>query len=120
MNHIGFFIGSFVGLFALTCFNIYTRRIVHQMYIFKSGDRVRVQFFNAFWRPKVKDYLISEFNTPVLSFAQFTKVEITSLGNAWLLEDRNIYAKDPEIPIIVKKVLRGQNIDFGMSQTLLR
>lgn len=79
-----------------------------QIYLHKNGKEVTVKFMSALWKPQIKTFGIAEFGDCSPSYANFTRAEIVSLGNIWLLKESNIYANDKQIQDILQRILDGQ------------
>lgn len=102
-----------MGIFCLTALNIYSRRFIQKMWIDKTGQKIKVKYYNAFWIPKTIEYPASEFAGAEPSFGHFTKTEIISFGNVWLLKDASIYKDDIYIKKILDKVLDGHPVKLA-------
>ncbi len=40
---------TLLGITVMTCLNLFSRRTIKTMKLFRTGDFVEVTFFNAFW-----------------------------------------------------------------------
>jgi hypothetical protein len=110
LNQYGFILGSFVGLLSLTALNIYSKRVVKQIFLHKSGKEVTVKFMSALWKPREGVYSIREFGDCSPSYGNFHRAEIVSLGNIWLLKESSIYVKDKQIQDILQNILDGKSM----------
>ena len=117
LNQFGFGLGAFTGLILLTALNIYSKRVISRLHISRSGDRATIEFFSALWVPRTRTHRITEFGGAMLSYGNFTRSEITSLGNIWILKEASIFAQDPDIQFILEQVLNGQQVNLEQSDS---
>ena len=115
-NQFGFGIGSFTGMILLTVLNIYSRRVIHRMHISRSGVKVTFDFFSALWVPKSRTFNVTEISGASPSYGNFTRTEVVSLGNVWLMKESNAFITDPEIQYLVEMVINGYPVSFHQSE----
>jgi len=48
-NYLSFTIGLGTGIAATIALNVLSKRTIHKMKLFRSGDYVELTFFNAYW-----------------------------------------------------------------------
>lgn len=113
-------LGSILGLVSLTALNIYGRRYVNKMYLYKTGDRICLELFNPIWKPKIASYKIDEIGGRTASYGEFTKFEVTSVGNMWINLESNLFRGNEDLRNIVDRVLDGRRVDLSLSNELIK
>lgn len=104
---------TLIGLIILSGMNIYSRRVIHRIWLHRDRSKLTIEFFNAFWKPKVATHYVTELADPRLSYGRFTRLEITSVGNVWIMPESNIYADNVDMDRILREVLTGNSPDLG-------
>ena len=112
-NGLSFVLTSGLGLGLLIAANIVSKRVIKEIRLFRTGDFVELHFFNAFWVPQKRVFHISEFASLEPSYLNYSRTEITSLGNAWLNLDKNSYNGDPDFENVLGDVLNGRVIKLN-------
>lgn len=110
---MGFILGSVAGLVGLTVLNIYSKRIVHRIYLHQSGRKASITFMSALWKPRTLEYNITEFAGVFPSYGNFYRSEITSLGNIWLMLESNRFGKEKAIVSVLDEVLHGREVQVA-------
>lgn len=87
--------------------------MIREIKLFRTGDFVEINFFNAFWIPQKKIFHISEFSHLEPSYFIYYRTEVTSLGNAWISLEKNSYEGDVDYEEIINDVLNGRIIKMN-------
>ena len=106
------------GLSVLTFCNIYARRVIKKLYVHKSGQMARIQFFSAFGKPKIQEFSVRDFNQLMPSYSSFYKAELTSIGNIWISLPDNEYRSNELYHELAINLLDGQELPMVAENAL--
>lgn len=106
-NGFSFTLTSLLGIGSLIFLNIISKRVIKKIKLFRTGDFVEIEFFNAFWLPHSKTFHISEFSNLEPSYFSYGRTEITSMGNAWINLEKNYYEGLKDYEKVLEDVLNG-------------
>lgn len=48
-NYLSFGIGVVMGIAGTVVLNVFSKRTIHKLKLFRTGDYAELTFFNAFW-----------------------------------------------------------------------
>ena len=103
-NGLAFNLCTLTGLGILSALNVFSKRTISLIYLYRSGNIVEVVFFDAFWVciyykyfqiPKKKSIYISEFSNMQASFLTFSRSELTTYGKVWINLEKNVQVSRP-------------------------
>jgi len=112
-NGLSFMVTSCLGIGLLIGINIVSKRVIKEIRLLRTGDYVELYFFNAFWVPQKRMFHVSEFANLEISYLMYSRTEITSLGNAWINLEKNMYWGDSDYQAVLDDVLNGRVIKLN-------
>ena len=110
---MGFLLGSITGLIGLTVLNIYSKRIVHKIYLHQCGRKASITFMSALWRPRTIVFNIPEFGGLHPSYGHFVRSEVVSFGNFWLMLESNRFTNETAIASLLNEILSGREVQVA-------
>ena len=108
-----------VSLLATVLFNLlgtrmlhyYSSRMVNNIYLFKDGKHVEIEFMNAFMMPESRKYPVRDFGymqpSRLFNVHMLTHKQKETL---FINMSRNMYANKPEWNDLVSAIFRGKEV----------
>eukprot|EP01017_Pseudomicrothorax_dubius_P040906 TRINITY_DN6490_c0_g1_i3.p1 TRINITY_DN6490_c0_g1~~TRINITY_DN6490_c0_g1_i3.p1 ORF type:complete len:232 (+),score=37.17 TRINITY_DN6490_c0_g1_i3:131-826(+) len=112
-NLASFTFGLGAGLAGALFLNVFSKRTIKEVRLFKAGDRIEVLFFNAFWKEKSAVFHVNELANLQPSRFSYMRTEHVNEGFYYINLEKNTFSGLPEYDEITRSVLNGHAILFS-------